>query len=383
MNKNEIGAIFLIAGTAVGAGMLALPIATAKYGMIPTAILMFIVAMLMGYTGVITANLCKAYKEVNSIGDVALTVLGKPAQYISNFSLGLLFYAILSAYTAGGSSIAISYFEINVPDWQIQALFLIILVLPIIMGSYVVDISNRIAFIVKIGFFATLSIGFVKFINVSNYEIINDYNSFRMLSILATSFGYHIVAPSIVKFTGSQVQNYRKIFYGGSLVCFIIYIVWLLVSLGSLPYEGENGYAALEAGGGKLGDFITSLAKVSGNKNLNPLVQGFSLLAIITSFLGIGMAFMEYWNIGSKKNIIRYKAIRAILCFVPPYICALFFPSAFVRALSFAAIAVSLNSVLLPMLCHIKLAKRVTPADIIALSFGVAIIVVEIYNIAI
>lgn len=57
MNSKMLGSIAIVAGTAIGAGMLALPLATAALGMIPAILLMVVIWGLSAYTSLLMLRL--------------------------------------------------------------------------------------------------------------------------------------------------------------------------------------------------------------------------------------------------------------------------------------------------------------------------------------
>lgn len=379
MNKNEVGALFLVAGTAIGAGMLALPIATAKFGFLLTLAIMFVTTAIMGYLGKQIAKLCILYSHHDSMGAIVGEILGRPGHIVMNIAWVGLFYAILSAYTAGGSSILIKTLRLSLPDYIMQAIYILVLATPILISKKVVDLSNRTLLIVKLGLFITLLVSLTSRISLENYERIESSGLFSLLPLLMTAFAYHIIIPAIVKFVGKDSKNFGKIFYGGSLICFVVYSIWISVALGVLPYEGSISFKEIIANGSDIGDFVHTLGSISGNTHISAVVQGFSLIAIITSFLGVGMGFMDYWESLASKTSCK-RLVQAIFTFVPPYICAVFYPQGFVSALGLAAIALSLISAIIPAICMIKIRTNNLYQYYLALAFGSLVVIIEIIN---
>src|SRR5579872_3346282 len=105
MNSKLIGGVLLVVGTTIGAGILALPVATAELGFWGSIVL------LTGCWAMMTA--CAfLFLEVNlwlppnsNLISMAGATLGKGGQAVVWTVYLLLLYSILSAYVAGGGDL--------------------------------------------------------------------------------------------------------------------------------------------------------------------------------------------------------------------------------------------------------------------------------------
>src|SRR5579872_3310047 len=105
MLKKMIGSVLMIVGTAVGAGMLALPVATAAAN-IQTTVLMMLFSwtiMTIGALALLEVNLWFP-PGANIISMVGKT-FGPYAKIITGLVYALLLYSLLCAYLAGTSDI--------------------------------------------------------------------------------------------------------------------------------------------------------------------------------------------------------------------------------------------------------------------------------------
>ncbi len=105
MDFKILGSILLIVGTSIGAGMLALPIATAQLGFIGSLILLFSCWFVMtaGAFLMLEVNL---WMPLNSnLISMARETMGPFGQVISWIAYLLLLYSLLCAYIAGGSDL--------------------------------------------------------------------------------------------------------------------------------------------------------------------------------------------------------------------------------------------------------------------------------------
>ena len=105
MNNKIIASIFMILGTSVGAGMLALPIATASQNIWLTTIMLGLCWLMMtsGALAILEMNL--SMKDGSNMVSMAEHSLGKIGKWLTwIIYLGLLYF-LLCAYIAGTSDI--------------------------------------------------------------------------------------------------------------------------------------------------------------------------------------------------------------------------------------------------------------------------------------
>src|SRR3990167_6039349 len=146
MTSKLIGGILLVVGTTIGAGMLALPIATAQLGFWAS------VALLIGCWGVMTV--CAfLFLEVNlwlppntNLISMAGVTLGRWGQVISWLAYLLLLYSILSAYIAGGGDLfhyLLKTSGIDMPLSVASIIFTAVFGAVVYLGMRAVDYVNR------------------------------------------------------------------------------------------------------------------------------------------------------------------------------------------------------------------------------------------------
>ncbi|GAL18140.1 tyrosine-specific transport protein [Vibrio maritimus] len=102
MKSKVLGSTLIIAGTTIGAGMLALPIASAGIGFGTSILLMFALWALMAYTALLMIELHQYADHSATLHTLAKQILGDKGKYIASFAMLFLFYALCAAYIAGG-----------------------------------------------------------------------------------------------------------------------------------------------------------------------------------------------------------------------------------------------------------------------------------------
>src|SRR5262249_24180681 len=135
-------------GTAIGAGMLALPIATCLAGFVSAIIIFFICWLFMAATGLLFLEICLWLPEDANIISMSTHLLG-PAGKLVSWSLYLfLFYCFMIAYTSGGggfiNDVLRGVFGVHAPRWMSLLLFALLFSPNVHLGARQVDKVNSI-----------------------------------------------------------------------------------------------------------------------------------------------------------------------------------------------------------------------------------------------
>ncbi len=349
MRHRIIGSTLLIAGTTIGAGMLALPMTSAHLGFSKSIILLSVLWLFMVLAAIVMIEISDG--KGNSIATIANKRLGPWAKHLAGASLLVLFWSLLAAYISGGSSILHQGIQ-----WSFSATaigYALIFGACVAVCTKIADYTNRILFIIKIIVFSVMIFGLLPFMNLSHLKSSSTGSTFALsqaIPVFFTSFGFHGSLPSLIGYLhGNKKSLYFSIIVG-SLIPLIVYILWQAVTFGVLgPHFTE---------GGDVGLFISALAQKTGHPHFSILTNAFAFLAISTSFLGVALGLFDYiseWfakEEGEKKSKVGKMKV-ALITFAIPLIFSLFYPTGFVFALSFAAISLSLLAVVLPSLIGI------------------------------
>ncbi len=259
MSKNKrLGGLLIVAGTTVGGGMLALPIASASAGVGLSIALLICVWALMTYTALITLEMNLYFNRGVSIAYAAEYSLGRIGKVVSTFTIAMLFYALLSAYMAGGTSVldrlVDNVFGLKISSAVSVTLFACIFGGIILARTHIVDTANRWLLFVKTSFFIIIVAACLPKIDVSLLghvpaECIPCFSA--LIPLFFTSFGFHGSIPTIVNYIGPDPHKLRSTFILGSTIPLIVYIVWEVVVLGVIPLEGKDSFAFIKTSGGE------------------------------------------------------------------------------------------------------------------------------------
>jgi len=348
MNKT-FGSILIIAGTTIGAGMLALPLASATLGFTAATLLMVGIWALMIYTALLMLEVHQHAPQNATLHTLAHQLLGRKGQVIASFSMMFLFYALCAAYIAGGgeqlNDKLNNWMGLSVAPQAATICFTFFIALIVSVGTHSVDIVNRVLFTLKI--IALIVMFSLLMPHVQGQHLIempvHKGLILSALPVVFTSFGFHGSIPSIVRYVGLEMKLLRKIMLLGSAVPLFIYILWQIASQGVLTQSDLMASSTLRA-------FIATLSSMLHNPLVSQSVSVFADLALATSFLGVSLGLFDFISDSLKRsNKMTGRLQTALVTFVPPLCFALFYPQGFIMALGYAAIALVILAVFLPV----------------------------------
>src|SRR5579871_6624910 len=105
MSKQLIGGILLVAGTSIGAGMLALPVVTAEGGFFPAFFTYLLCWGFMTCTGLLMLEICLEMPPDANLISMAGAYLGRGGKIFAWVLYLFLFYCLTIAYLSGGGGL--------------------------------------------------------------------------------------------------------------------------------------------------------------------------------------------------------------------------------------------------------------------------------------
>lgn len=390
MKNRTLGSILIVAGTTIGAGMLAMPLAAAGVGFTGIVCLLIGLWMLMSYTSLLLVEVYQHNPANMGLGSVSKKYLGPVGQIVTGLSMLLLMYALTTAYI-GGAGVLIadslsSWWGITVSTQSAIIMFTVVGGAIVCVGTHSVDFINRILFTAKTIFLVIMlavMMPHAEAINLSTMPLEKGL-VLAAVPVIFTSFGFHGSVPSLVNYMNGDVRKLRIIFITGSAIPLVAYILWQIATLGAIPSDTFMGILAQSSG---LNGLLTAIRDVVATPRVNMAVALFMDLALATSFLGVALGLFDYLaDLFKRSNNFAGRAQTTLLTFVPPLLAALFF-SSFVQALTYAAVALSVLALIIPALLTMRVRKleakgvyRVkggTPILGLVLLCGIAVIAIQ------
>ncbi|AWW34153.1 tyrosine transporter [Mannheimia varigena] len=390
--KNKIlGSALMIAGTTIGAGMLAMPLTSAGMGFGATALLLIGLWALLAYTGLLFMEVYQTAPQKGiGVATLAEQYFGLFGRTLATFSLLVLLYALLSAYITGGGSL-LSGIMPEMADTDMK-LKISILIFTVVLGSFVVvgvksvDGLTRVLFLGKIIAFIAVLVMMLPKAKLENLTAI-PLDNLLVLSavpIFFTAFGFHVIMGTINSYLDADIGKIRKSIYIGTAIPLVAYLLWQLATHGVLS---QNEFTTILAQDPTLNGLVTATSQITGSTILGEMVRLFSVLALITSFLGVSMGIFEgVGDLLKRLNLPTNRLWLTIATFTPPLLFALFYPDGFIMALGYAGLLFAFYGMILPIGLawkarrqHPNLPYRVIGGNlalVIALIAGICIMVI-------
>lgn len=355
-----LGGILLVFGTSTGAGMLALPVLTCFAGFIPSFFSFVLCWLFMLATAflILEVNL-DTPGDVNMIS-MARRTLGMPGKILCWGIYLLLLYALTAAYIAGSSPLFLSAVEAvtgaQLPCWFGPFPLLLFFGVFVYMGTRTVDYMNRALIVAMIAAYAALVVFLPPHIHTSFLTFKDTSAIWMAIPVIITSFGFHIIIPTLTTYLNHNARQLRLIIVLGSILPLFVYLIWEFLILGVLPreYLMEAWDCGVSA--------AVPLSRYIQNPWISSAASFFSFFAIITSFLGVSLSLSDFLGDGLKLHRFTWgREIACLLTFIPPLIFVLFYARGFMLALQYAGLFVAILLGLMPPLMAWKLKKFKKP----------------------
>lgn len=332
----DVGSVSLIAGTMVGAGVLALPAVSQPSGFIPATCALLGTWLYMAGSAVLTSEVavqssCTLGRPngVSLLSQARLT-LGPVGATISSCSYIFLHYAVLVAYISQGATIVTRFFP-GVPSWLGGFLFLGSLSFALYRFSdEQVDTMNSVLLAGVIASFVGVVAALVPGAHFS--QLLAQHSDWlsvpRAVPTMLLSCVYHNIVGSVSTRLGDP-DRVRNVILVGSGVPLVMFLACNAVVLASATGGDASSFSdPLEA----LREHGGMLASLS--------IEVFSGLAVATSALGFVEGLNQIWNDArisllheSPARVSKYPEASYAMSVIPPVVLASLFPGSFLAAL--------------------------------------------------
>lgn len=289
-------AIAMIVGTTIGAGILGMPYAISKVGLLFGIVIIVSVGSLA-----IGINLLVGEVSARTMGNLQLVgltrkYLGNKAGYLMMTIFYIQLFVILTIYIIGMGEIAADFFLGSSFFWGI-ALWTV--------GSFIV--FRGIEAIKTVEFFLTMIIIFVVLILAALAMPHVDLEFVKYSNVAAFFVPYGVVLfafsgvgtiPAAYRLLHGKNEEFKLAIVSSSLVAMFVYIVFTALVI------GVTGYNTTEIATLGLGEAV--------GRNMFILANAFAFLAMMTSFIMLGMQLRDSMN--WDFNFPYYRATAITLC---------------------------------------------------------------------
>ncbi|ATW43494.1 aromatic amino acid transporter [Glaesserella parasuis] len=362
MKNKTLGSTLIVAGTTIGAGMLAMPLTSAGIGFGFTFLLLVALWLLLCFSALLFVEVYQTVDSDAGLGTLAEKYYGTFGRVVSTTVLIVFLYAILSAYVSGGSSLLAAFLPTIIDAETTTRISGVIFTLGfgvfIILGTTSVDAVNRLLFTTKILAFILVLFLLLPKVSIDNLMAIPIDNALliSVSPIFFTAFGFHGSIPSLNKYLEGNVKALRISIVVGTSIPLIAYILWQLATHGVLT---QTEFLQILEKDPTLNGLAEAARQITGSSIIGAMVRIFSALALITSFLGVALGLFEALeDLLKRVNINAGRVSLGALTFIPPMLFAFFYPQGFIAALGYAGQMFAFYAIVLPIAMVWKLRRQ-------------------------
>ncbi|MBW4634795.1 MAG: tyrosine transporter [Iphinoe sp. HA4291-MV1] len=354
-----LGNTALIAGTTVGAGILALPAVTLPSGVVPSTVLLIAVWLYTLVSGLLIAEVTLSTMRLVGRPSLGLLImvertLGKLGARVAGCAYLFLHYALLVAYVAQGGEILVSAVEkmLGVQNvlspWVGTTAFTLLFGGIMYLGRerFVEKLNSAFVAIVLASFLGLLLLGATQ-LETSSFSFQNWSALPPAVSVMFVALFYHNVVPTVVTQLEGDAYKIRQSIFIGSVIPLIMFLAWNVVILESISPDMVQGISA----GRTVFDPLQILRNGGAGEWLGVLVSVFSEFAIVTSFIGFVYGLLDFFkDISAPNEPFKRLALYSLVLFPPMSLGALN-PNIFLAALDYAGTySISVLAGILPAL---------------------------------
>ena len=357
------GGAMIIAGTVIGAGMLANPTATSGVWFTGSLIVLLYTWFSMLSSGLMILEVNTHYPHGASFDTMVKDLLGQGWNVFNGLSVAFVLYLLTYAYIFVGGDLTAkglgSTFGIKIPLTVGQLSFFLIFATCVWASARLVD---RFTSILIGGMVLTFIWATGGLIADAKLPVLFDTQApagtsywiyaATALPVCLASFGFHGNVSSLLKYFKGDAPRVAKSLWAGTLVALVIYVLWQIAIQGNLP---RSEFAPVIAAEGQVSVLIETLSKFAQTGSMDKVLTLFSYMAIATSFLGVTLGLFDYIaDIFKWDDGFAGRTKTAAVTFLPPLVSCLLFPTGFVTAIGYVGLVATVWTCSLPSLLLLR-----------------------------
>ncbi len=354
------GGACIIASVCVGAGMLGLPTSSAGAWTIWSVLTIGFTMTCMTLSGWLLLEAYKHFDLRASFNTVTKSLLGNTVNIINNLSVyfvgGILLYAYTTASGGILSGLTSEMFNIDSRVWSI--IFVLIFSFFVWHSTRIVDRISVILIIFMATSFVLSVFGLTKNIDLAilfntNTDSDNSYVIYTMglLPVALTSFGYHHSVATMRAYYKNE-HKAKLAILGGTTIALALYLLWVISIFGNLP---RNQFSPIIASDGNLDVLLKALENVIESASVKQAINAFSIAAILSSFIGVGLGVFDFLADLFKFDDNKIGRTKSwAVTFLPPLILSVAFPLGFLKAIGYAGAVATIWACIIPALLAYK-----------------------------
>ena len=352
-----IGGAMIIGGTIIGAGMFSLPVVMSGAWFFWSLLALIFTWFCMLHAGLMILEANLNYHIGASFDTITKDLLGNGWNIINGLTVAFVLYILTYAYISASGSViqhTFAQMDLAVPARLGGLAFALVVAFIVWLSTKAVSRMTTIVLGAKIlTFFMTFG-GLMWHVEPAILFNRAEGNASYLPYVLMTlpfclaSFGYHGNVPSLMKYYGKDPLTIRRCLLLGTLMALVLYIIWLVGTMGNIP---RPAFIAIAEKGGNIDVLVQTLSGLLNSSTLDLLLTVFSNFAVASSFLGVTLGLFDYLADLFKFDDSRLGRFKtALVTFLPPIAGGLLWPNGFIYAIGFAGLAATVWAAIVPAL---------------------------------
>lgn len=359
-----LGGAMIIAGTAIGAGMLANPTSTAGVWFIGSILALIYTWFCMTTSGLMILEANLHYPTGSSFDTIVKDLLGNGWNIINGLSVAFVLYILTYAYITSGGGITQSLLNqaLSSPESAVEIgrtsgslIFCLVLAAFVWFSTKAVDRFTTVLIVGMVIAFFLSTTGLLS--SVKTEVLFNTLAQgeqhylpylWAALPVCLVSFGFHGNVPSLVKYYNRDGKRVMYAIFIGTGLALVIYILWQLAIQGNLP---RAEFAPVIEKGGDVSALLEALHRYIETDYIAVILNFFAYMAIASSFLGVTLGLFDYIaDLLNFDDSLGGRTKTTLITFLPPLLLSLEFPYGFVIAIGYAGLAATIWAAIVPAL---------------------------------
>lgn len=338
----HLKSIFFLSGTAIGSGLISLPIILAAWGTWGAIALILCFAVVTYFSALARCELNIQTQATYTLKQVGLCFSGKKTALLGDLCLKLLCFTLLTAYLHGLNTLLAT--DLCSKIWIVGLLFILLLLPTNLTLGF-----NKLCFYGLVILITKVILSFIGQVDLSIMPGImpNGIATLElMIPTLFTAFGFQGSLHSLTKFCENNPNLIRKSCFWGCVITAVIYSLWTLTLNAFLFQNMPEQFRKILINPDRCQDIMKALMHFGGFE-----ISCISCLTIITSIVGVGISLMDDLceNLGIKLNFSQKKSLCTMIIVIPTAVFANTFTQAFVKILSFAGCILAIIAIFIPL----------------------------------
>lgn len=346
------GGIFLIIGAVIGGGIIAIPIASAKFGFYLTFLLIVLSWAIMTKTGLyVLSSSLKCPEKHNTYYSIVGHYLGRRMQWITILLYLTLLYFTLSSYISGCVSLFMAWLFVSKSSFSYFFLcFLYVLIFGgLITLSHKLVVRGNVLFVsLKVGLLILVVLVSSSYFKTIPFHMGSVHQSglSSLALITINAFGFHFIIPSLVTYYGREHQAlYKPLLITSTSIVAILYLIWLFAIYSFIPMHGEDGLIAIYHSSNQIMAFNKSLQYFLQSDEVVNVFKYFQIISLFGSFFCVSLGVFDFLVDAFKA---QKRFMIGLLTFLPPLLLTLISENMYLMAMAASGYLAIVLEIVLP-----------------------------------